>query len=37
MKLKNLILFGLLLAIGVLNAQTDFRAGYIIEITGDLL
>jgi hypothetical protein len=37
MKLKNLILFGLLFSIGVLNAQTDFRAGYIIKSTGDTL
>jgi len=32
MKLKNLILFGLLFSIGLLNAQTDFRPGYIIKI-----
>lgn len=37
MRLKNLILFGLLLSIGALNAQTDFRDGYIIENTGDTL
>ncbi|WP_016775860.1 hypothetical protein [Anaerophaga thermohalophila] len=37
MKLKNLILFGLLFSIGLLNAQTDFRPGYIIKNTGDTL
>lgn len=37
MKLKNLILLGLLLSIKVLNAQTDFRPGYILKISGDTL
>lgn len=35
MKLKSFILFGLLFSIEVLNAQTDFRPGYIINKTGD--
>ncbi|MFW5658286.1 MAG: hypothetical protein ACOCYF_02455, partial [Bacteroidota bacterium] len=35
MKLKGLILFGILLSTGVLHAQTDFRPGYIIQNAGD--
>ena len=37
MKLTRLILFGLFLSIGFLNAQNDFRPGYIIINTGDTL
>jgi hypothetical protein len=37
MKLKNLILLGLLLSTGVLKAQTDFRPGYIIKMTRDTI
>ncbi len=37
MKLKNLILFGLLFTTGVLKAQTDFRPGYIINLIGDTI
>lgn len=37
MKLKGVILFGLLLSIGIIQAQTDFRPGYIIKTTGDTL
>jgi hypothetical protein len=37
MKLKNLIILGLLLSTGMLNAQTDFRPGYIIKETGDTI
>ncbi len=37
MKLKNLLLFGLLLSTGILNAQMDFRPGYIISATGDTI
>lgn len=37
MKLKNLILLGLLLSTGILYAQTDFRPGYIIKTTGDTI
>lgn len=37
MKLKNLILFGLLFLTGTLNAQTDFRPGYIINQDRDTL
>lgn len=37
MKLRNLILSGLLLSTGILNAQTDFRSGYIIKMTGDTI
>jgi len=37
MKLKNFILFGLLFSFGLLYAQTDFRPGYIINMTVDTL
>ena len=37
MKLKNLIKLLFLFLFGGLNAQTDFRPGYIIETTGDTL
>lgn len=37
MKLKRLILFGLLISTGILNAQTDFRPGYIIKTIGDTI
>ena len=37
MKLKTLILFVLLLSTEILNAQTDFRLGYIIKTTGDTI
>jgi hypothetical protein len=37
MKLKKLILFGLLIATRILNGQTDFRPGYIIKTTGDTI
>lgn len=37
MKIKRLIFFGLLIATKVINAQTDFRPGYIINISGDTL
>lgn len=37
MKLSNLFLFVLLFPISLLQAQTDFRPGYIIIITGDTL
>ncbi len=37
MKFKKLVLFGLLLSCGVLNAQTDFRPGYIIKTIGDTI
>lgn len=35
MKLKGLILFGILITSGVIHAQTDFRPGYIIQNAGD--
>jgi hypothetical protein len=37
MKIIKLILLGLFLSIGILNAQTDFKTGYIINISGDTL
>ncbi len=37
MKLKSLILVGLLFSIVALNAQTNFRPGYIISLTGDTI
>jgi hypothetical protein len=37
MKLDKLLLIGLLFITGVLNAQTDFKPGYIIKTNGDTL
>jgi hypothetical protein len=37
MKLKRLILLGLLISAGILNAQTDFKPGYIIKTIGDTI
>ncbi len=37
MKLTKLLLLGLLFTTGLLKAQTDFRPGYIIKISGDTL
>jgi hypothetical protein len=37
MKNFNLILFGLFISTALLNAQADFRSGYIIKDTGDTL
>ena len=37
MKLKRLILLGLLISSEILNAQTDFRHGYIIKSVGDTI
>jgi len=37
MKIIRLILLGIFLSLGILNAQTDFKAGYIINISGDTL
>lgn len=37
MKLKKLILLGLLISTGILKAQTDFRQGYIIRNSGDTI
>jgi len=37
MKLKRFIFIGLLFSFGVLNAQTEFRPGYIINSTTDTL
>jgi hypothetical protein len=37
LKIRLLILLGLLLATEILSAQTDFRPGYIIEATGDTI
>lgn len=37
MKIKSLILSGLLISTGILNAQTDFRSGYIIKTIGDTI
>ena len=37
MQLKGIILLGLLISNGILNAQTDFRPGYIIKTTGDTI
>lgn len=37
MKLKRLILFGLLVATVVVKAQSDFKPGYVIKNSGDTL
>jgi hypothetical protein len=37
MLLKRILILGLLISTGVLNAQKDFRAGYIIKNSGDTL
>lgn len=37
MKLKGLFLLGLLFSTVILNAQTDFRPGYIIKTSGDTI
>lgn len=37
MKLYSLILVGFLITAGLLNAQTDFKPGYIIKNSGDTL
>ena len=37
MGLRKFVLFGLLILTGVLNAQSDFRPGYIISTTGDTI
>lgn len=37
MKLRKLILLGLLISNGILNAQTDFRPGYVINTIGDTI
>ena len=37
MKLKRLVLFGLLISTRIINAQTDFRPGYIIQTNGDTI
>lgn len=37
MKLHRLLFFGLLIQVGILNAQTDFRPGFVINSTGDTL
>lgn len=37
MKLRRIILLGLLISTSFLNAQTDFRPGYIISTNGDTL
>jgi hypothetical protein len=37
MKLKRLVLFGLLISTGIINAQKDFKPGYIIKTTGDTI
>lgn len=37
MKLKSLILLGLILSTVILNAQTDFRPGYIIKTSEDTI
>ncbi len=37
MNLRRLLLFGLLVLAGFLNAQTDYRPGYIISTHGDTL
>jgi len=37
MKIKGLVFFSLLFAIGVIQAQPDFRPGYIVKGTGDSL
>lgn len=37
MELRKLIVLGLLLLTGILNAQTDFRPGYVIPVLGDTI
>jgi hypothetical protein len=37
MKLNSFVLFGILFSIGIVNAQTDFRPGYVILSSGDSL
>lgn len=37
MKHKGLIILGLFLMTGLINAQTDFRPGYVIKTNGDTL
>jgi len=37
MKMNKLFLLGLIFLTGILNAQTDFRLGYIIKSTGDTI
>lgn len=37
LKLRRIILLGLILSTGILNAQTDFRPGYIVYASGDTL
>jgi hypothetical protein len=37
MKLNRLLLLGLIISTGVLNAQTDFRTGYIIKAFDDTI
>ncbi len=37
MKLRRLILLGLLISNGILNAQSDFRPGYVINTIGDTI
>ncbi len=37
MRLKRLLFFGLLFTAGLINAQTDFRAGYFINLNSDTI
>lgn len=37
MKIKGLLFLGLLFLTGLINAQTDFRPGYVISLDGDTL
>lgn len=37
MKIKRLLFLGLLFTAGLINAQTDFRAGYVIKENNDTL
>ena len=37
MKLKRILFFELLFTVGLINAQTDFRAGYIVKENNDTL
>jgi len=37
MKLKFLFVVALIFVVGILNAQTDFRSGYVINNTGDTI
>ena len=37
MKLKKLVLLGLIFITGIINAQTDFRPGFIIKAEGDTI